>query len=251
MSTAGLVRVVFRCSQLLLHGDKWRAIGQPNLVGGRGPRYCSVSPTNLKTDSNGSGGVVKSTMRESLGKGIVKVTPVAILPTPEESKPHLYNMGNKSIDYRTAKKEIEKKRKHAFTDENFIEDKFEFMNVGLPWEITDEMTASDLIKCLTKEVGISKKDANAYLTSAPSLLGVSLDEIKHRVKELKGLGFSRKQVASILPRFPSSLKIDWENVREVYLLLSEELKVSKPLVAGVMKQHPFIFMVDSSKVREI
>ncbi len=199
------------------------------------------------------------TMREKKRKGEVEITPIAILPSNEEPRPQYYQLGSKvRVDYdeivATAKRGMGKRR--AFTNEHFVADEFEFtreaFNSDEANELMEEVPSHvrQIVSYLLSEVGVSKVDAQMYLKSAPSVLGVSLDSLREQVEELGALGFSKKQVAWIVPRFPSVLTVDWGNLREVYELLVNDVGMKEATVITLMKRHPFIFTLQSSKVRE-
>lgn len=203
-------------------------------------------------------GARKSIMRETVGKGKVDLVPIAILPDCEALPPQQFQLGTKArLDYRTILQTRPGLRgRRVFTNENFIKDTFESRTLG-SWAGPEEVSSmtsnvepgvSELVSYLVTEVGVSRKDASQYISSAPSLLGVSKEELRGVAEELEGLGFSRKQVARLLPVFPSSLSVDWANVREVYLLLNKEVKMAEQLVMSLMKRHPFIFTLPCSKV---
>ena len=75
-----------------------------------------------------------------------------------------------------------------------------------------------------------------------------MDELRQEVGELEALGFTKEEVASIVPLFPTTVAMDWANVREIYQFLRKDLKMVRGVVYSIMKQHPFIFGVPYSKV---
>ena len=196
-------------------------------------------------------------MREKVAKGKVEITPIAILPAKEGPHTQTYRLGTKvKVDYQEvvniAQQGAGKRR--VYTDEHFIPDKFEFTREAFDSKEANALLEEvaphirDTVLYLLFEVGVSKPDAQEYLRSAPSLLGVSRYTLEEQVQELRGLGFSREQVAWIVPRFPPTLSVDWRNLREVYEVLVEEVKMEEANVITLMKRHPFLFTLQSSKV---
>lgn len=216
-----------------------------------------VAMATTQVENNGSK-AKGPRIREVLGKKKVKYTPIEILPNSVESRPLTYIMGSKTVDHETISKMFDSKRRHNFTNENFIRDEVELNSDKFLWRniergiesLTSQVPpeVKDLVKYLVTEVGLSKADATLYLNSAPSLVGTSLTEVKELVKVLKGLGFTENQVGWILPCFPSALAVDWKNFRNVYLVFSEKLKIKERNIASLMKKYPFIFTLDHLKV---
>lgn len=198
----------------------------------------------------------RGVMREAVGKGKVELTPIAILPSKNDHKPLRYTTGNRTMDYETLQK-VSRKERRVLTNENLIQGEFELTNLERSWasdRVLATMTkgvtpgVAEVVTYLAKEVGVSEEDAHRYLKSSPSLLGPCVEDLRRGACRLESLGFSKRQVATILPRFPSSVDLDWSNLREVYLLLSEEMKIGEKAVVSLMKRHPFIFTFDSTKV---
>ena len=243
-------------------------------VKGRGRRHVNGDETQLSTKVTKSdvsmattepmagsetGSKVKggkrSVMREQVGEGKVLVTPVEVLPISEGSKPLLYHTGNRSMDYDTLKKRSSS-RSCALTNDNFIADEFEFAALDTTVKEVSSMATDhvlpevrEVVDYLVTEVGLSKANASKYLNSPPSLLGVTLNDMKKRVEILKGLGFGKKkQVTNILSCLSFCMDVDWSNFKDVYLLLAKEVGIKEHLITGLMKRHPFIFVLDSDKV---
>ena len=199
-----------------------------------------------------------ATMREQVGKGKVEITPIAVLPSKDKPHPQYYQLGTKvRVDYNDvveiAKQDNKKRR--VYTNEHFIPDTFEFTHEGFSSEEADSLMEQvaphvrKIVLYLLSELGVSKRDAQLYLRSAPSVLGVSLDSLQEEVEELRGLGFSERQVAWIVPRFPSTLTVDWGNLRGVYEVMVDEVGMTEATVITLMKRHPFLFTLQSSTVK--
>ena len=200
------------------------------------------------------------TMREQLGKGKVQITPIAILPGKVEPHTEYFRLGTKvKADYNdiVALAKRGAGRRRVLTNEHFVPDEFEFTREGFTSEETKSLTQQvpphvrETVSYLLSDVGVSKSDARQYLKSAPSLLGVSRESLREGVETLLALGFTKKQVGWIIPRFPATLSVDWRNLREVYEVMADEVKMKESTIITLMKRHPFLFTLQSSKVKGV
>lgn len=202
-------------------------------------------------------GATMSIMREAVGKGKYEFTPIAILPHQEECPPVTFHVGTKTaIDYETLSKCKRRPglgQKTVYTNENLVAEESDYMNRSYPTELppADSISpqVSDMAAFLVEEVGMGKTEVAWFVNSPPSLLGVSVGELRVAKNALEALGLHRKEVASLLTLFPCSVGMDWANVGGMYRLLCKEVGMSKPLVVGLAKKHPIIFTLDCGKVR--
>lgn len=234
-----------------------------------------VAPEGPPDLSNGplKSEVIRVVGKTKGGKREIKITPVEVLPPSRgDLKPNLYKVNGRWMDSKTAlkRKELADKRKPLFTEEPLPAVDYGILNpdpantsparpdpTSGSWSSPEKLVAMttgispearELVTYLVNDARISKKDALLYVTSAPSLLGVSLEGIKKEVEEMVQVGFTPEEVAKLLPRFPSCLDMDWGNVREVYSVMVEEVGMTRNSVMELMSKHPFIFTLQGSKV---
>lgn len=226
-----------------------------------GTDLVTIATSDLEVMGSKLEGAKVGVMREAVGKGKVELAPIAILAGKEEHAPLSYQLGQKmKLDSETIRqKKPGLKKKRVFTNENIVADEFDYNASSEVSGAKDVLSiradvdpcVRDLVSYLVTELGVKRTDKAQYLTSAPSVLGVSLEEVREKVRELEALGFTKKEVASIVPLFPSSVAMDWANVREIYQFLRSEVKMTKSVIHSLMKQHSFMFGVPYSRVSEL
>lgn len=214
-------------------------------------------------------GAKRGFMREAVGKGKVEYTPIAILsPSKEEQPPSYYQLGTKlKLDAEAIRQRRPGlKSKRVFTNKNIITQEYEYSTSAeessMPSSVSSKSSVPsilanvevaacvrEMVTYLVEEVGLTQKDGSYFMTSAPSVLGASLGEVKEEVHKMEAVGFTKKEVAKIITLFPSSVAMDWANVREIYLFLHKDLNMTRGLVYSLMKCHPIMFILPHLKVR--
>ena len=76
-------------------------------------------------------------------------------------------------------------------------------------------TAS-MLEVVERQLSLSAGQQEVFST-VPSVLGIEGREVKERARELRKLGFTRREVETVLVSFPPILDIDFQNVSVVEL----------------------------------
>ena len=92
------------------------------------------------------------------------------------------------------------------------------------------------------------KDRTWFRSSAPSLLGITTEDIKKKRALLGKLGFPNIRYFVFV--FPNCLDMDLEGVYAVFQVLFQEMGLEWKLLATLLIDHTYIFTQDSSKVRK-
>ena len=123
----------------------------------------------------------------------METTPIAVLKGKREISPITFQLGSKlKLDAEAIRqKKPALKGKRVFTNENIVSDEYDYnaassetpSKVSLPADV--DPCLRDLVSYLVDGVGLKKRDQPLYLTSAPSVLGVSVEELRQEVGELE------------------------------------------------------------------
>ena len=218
--------------------------------------------------------VGNKTLRWVIGKvkGRLKVRylPFEVKPHSAELEPLTFLLGTRKFHYKQV--EVQKTRAKQFrsnslTSSNFIRDEYDISTYGDPPTASLNSSKDDavifpevsggvsgggaVVDYLCSEVGMTESDLNWYWNSAPSLLGIRVEEIRAEVEKMRKLGFTNIEIAKVLPSFPPCVEMDWQNVFEVFKVLSRDMGLRWNLVVCLMRKHPYIFTQDVSKVRRM
>ena len=109
---------------------------------------------------------------------------------------------------------------------------------------------SKLVDAVTKNLSLTKKDRSLYSNALPSVFGTSVGGAKQVAMALNKAGLTKADVSTIFPKFPHILDIDYENVARVYTMLNEDYKMNRLYLVGLMRSHPYVFMMEEGVVRE-
>ena len=108
----------------------------------------------------------------------------------------------------------------------------------------------NLVQSLRKKLSLSDKDQSLYSNASPSIFGTTVGGAKEVAVMIKRAGFKKKEVGSVLPKFPNILDVNYDNVARVYKVLQKEYKMNRKWLQGLMRRHPFLFMLEEKVVRE-
>lgn len=170
-----------------------------------------------------------------------------VLPGRGEARAMKFRLGKKSVTAESA-------RERSLANEELIESE-----EGVKRRIVDlpknraghQMEAtSKLVTAVMKNLSLTKKDESLYSDALPSVFGISVGGAKQVAMALNKAGLTKADVSTIFPKFPHILDIDYENVGRIYTMLSEEYRMNKLYLVGLMRSHPYVFTMEEGVVRE-
>ena len=162
----------------------------------------------------------------------------------------------KSVKFRLGKKFItaESARERSPTNEELIESEEGARKavVDLPKNRAGHYmeVTSELVKAVTKNLSLTKRDQRLYSDALPSVFGTSVGGAKQVAMTLNKAGLTKSDVSTIFPKFPHILDIDYDNVARVYTMLNEEYKMNRLYLVGLLRNHPYVFTMEEGVVRE-
>lgn len=172
-----------------------------------------------------------------------------VLPDRGEARAVKFRLGKKSVTAGSA-------RERSLANEELIDESGEGVKravVDLPKNRSGRhpMEATTiLVTAVTKNLSLTKKDERLYSDALPSVFGASVGGARQVAMALNKAGLTKTDVSTIFPKFPHILDIDYENVARVYKMLSEEYKMNRLYLVGLMRSHPYVFTMEERVVRE-
>ena len=213
-----------------------------------GDKTEEILQTDSIQDQEGSVKNYGSWKRGSKGKPEEDVI-LKVLPGLGEPKALKFRLGKKHVT-------MDRVREKNLMSEDFLESEDDFelsRSVGeLPKNIEgrESEATSRLLQSLSKKLSLSDKDQSLYSKALPSIFGTTVGGAKEVAMTIKRAGFKKKEVSSVLPRFPNILDVNYDNVARVYKILQKEYKMNKKWLQGLLRRHPFVFTLNEQVVRD-